>query len=281
MITAKEVKGHCSAGIKISTYQIGIIGCGHLGRTLARVLLDNNFPKENLRVSFGGNPSTLESLKKDGLLDNITNNDEICSRSDIILITMKPQDFAELKQSVFPKQTIVVSCMAGISTDAFKKILSIDVFRIMPSGPDTIQGKKGIVALYPHNDTLVNMLSFMGLTVYEIPNEEILHIFTVGVCLPAGILAARKFKLSIDKAIKVVSDEYPSYRDIYRWALNVLPVFDSAQEQEEYIAKMTTKGGITEAFIDSIYAGDEFLTAIKQARVRSQEIAVRANGLFS
>jgi pyrroline-5-carboxylate reductase len=40
---------------------IGIIGCGHLGRTLAEELIDHGLPRERLMISYGGSASTLET----------------------------------------------------------------------------------------------------------------------------------------------------------------------------------------------------------------------------
>jgi pyrroline-5-carboxylate reductase len=102
--------------------QIGIIGCGHLGRTLARRLVDTNFPPENLRVSYGGKPSTLDKIREADLEKNLAVNEEICSKSDLIFITIRPQNFQELKKLFYPKQAgrhrqgLIISCMASVST---------------------------------------------------------------------------------------------------------------------------------------------------------------------
>lgn len=267
-------------GGKISSLgfqQIGIIGCGHLGRTLAQVLLENHFPKENLRVSYGGSFTTLESIRKSGLLENITDNDQLCKKSDLILIALKPQNFKELKKLVFPKRAVVVSCMAGIAVKAFQSVLGIDVFRIMPSGPDTILKKKGIVALFPYQDLLGRFLFEMGFKVYQVEQEEDLHTFTAGVCLPAALLAAKKLNGTIDNTILEIEKDYPDFGTIYQWAINALPNLETEAEKDEYIRKMTTKGGITECMIDSIYKNEGFLRAIKKGIARSKAILEQAN----
>ncbi len=46
---------------------IGIIGCGHLGRSLANGLLGSGLPRERLLVSHGGKPATFEEIKQAGL----------------------------------------------------------------------------------------------------------------------------------------------------------------------------------------------------------------------
>lgn len=258
---------------------IGIIGCGHLGRTLAREIIDHDFPKEKILVSYNGSASTLERIRMSGLLENIRDNAEICRRATIIFIVVRPQAFKELQKLSFPRNALVISCMAGVSSATLKRALDIDIFRIMPSGPDTIKEGKGIVAVYPHSDILIDILSHMGLKVYELPEEEQMHIFTAGVCLPAALLVSAKKGLDTDQAVKTIEKEYPDFVEIYRWARNVLPDVDSDVEREKYVRKMSTKGGITEAIVDSLVSGSTFLTALRSGVARSKEISARKSNL--
>jgi pyrroline-5-carboxylate reductase len=255
---------------------IGIIGAGFLGRTLAETFIEHGFPKEKLMISYGGKPSTLESIKKAGLIGNITDNKVICQKSTIIFIVIKPQSLKELKNLPFTNNSLVVSCMAGISSASMEGALGIKVLRIMTSGPDTIKGKKGIVAVYPQNDTLINILSFLNLRVHELQDEESIHVFTVGVCLPAALLIANKRGLNIEDSIETIDKEYCGFREIYYWAKNVLPVFDSEKAQTNYIEHMSTEGGITEAIVNSLKSGDTFLDSLRKGIARSKEISTFA-----
>ncbi len=264
------------------TNQIGIIGCGHLGRTLAKVLIDHQFPRENLKISFSGNPATLESIQNAGLFENIADNDEICRKSNIIFLAIKPQDLKALKKMIISQEATLVSCMAGVSTATFQSVLGINAVRIMPSGPDTIQQGRGIVALFPHHELVSDILSFMGFEVYEAGSEEWLHPFTAGVCLPAALLVAKQFNLKIEEDIKTLEKEYSGlgFGDIYQWALNVMPVLESEVEPGEFIRKMMTKGGITEAIVESLRSDKDFLEAIHKGIYRSKEIAERTHSLL-
>jgi pyrroline-5-carboxylate reductase len=256
---------------------IGIIGAGFLGRTLAETFIEHGFPKEKLMISYGGKPSTFESIKKAGLIRNITDNRIICQKSTIIFIAIKPQSLKELKELPFTNNSLVVSCMAGISLASLEGALGINnVFRIMTSGPDTIKGKKGIVAVYPQNETLTNILSFLGLVVHELQDEENMHIFTAGVCLPAALLIANKKGVNTEDSIEIIEKEYCDFREIYNWAKNILPDFDSEKDQKKYIEHMSTKGGITEAIVNSLNSGDTFLDSLKKGIARSKEISTFA-----
>ena len=250
---------------------VGIIGCGHLGRTLAEVLIDQGLQKEKLMISYGGSSSTLERIKAAGLLENVSDNMVICKKSSIIFIAVRPESIEGLKKLSFPKSAIVVSCMAGVSKASLLKALGIDAFRIMPSGPDTIEDRKGIVAVYPPNDILINILSCIGLEVYELSEEESMHAFTAGVCLPAALIVAERKGLDTDQAVRIIGREYPDFMEIYTWARGVLPA--NGSEQEEYIRRTSTKGGITEAIIVSLNSGDSFLSALRKGIARSKEIS--------
>lgn len=271
----------CKGEISLVNETIGIIGAGHLGKTLAEIFIEQGFPKERLMISYGGKISTFESIKNAGLIENIADNKEICRKSTIIFISVKPQALKELKNLPFTGNSLVISCMAGISSALLKEALGIDAFRIMPSGPDTIKEKKGIVAVYPQNSVLKDILSFTGLMVHELRDEEMMHIFTVGVCLPAALLIADKKGLNIGYAIETIEKEYADFREIHVWAKNVLPDFDSDKDEEKYIEHMSTKGGITEAIVNSLNSGDTFLDALRKGTARSKEISAFARLMLS
>ncbi len=254
---------------------IGIIGCGHLGRTLAAELVAHGFPKEKLLVSYGGSASTLERIRNACLLENVSDNAEICRKSTIVFIAVRPQAIEGLNGLSFSKNALVVSCMAGISSTSLKNMLGINVTRIMPSGPGTIKEGKGIVAVYPRNDVLMDILPRVGLKVFELLDEEMMHAFTVGVCLPAALLVAGRKELSTAQAAEAIGKEYSGFEDIYVWAKGVLPDVYSDEEREEYVKRMSTKGGITEAIINSLNSGSTFLTALRCGIARSKEISAR------
>ncbi len=115
----------------------------------------------------------------------------------------------------------------------------------------------------------------MGLRVFELSDEEMMHAFTVGVCLPAALLVAGRKEKSVAQAARIIEKEYPGFEEIYVWAKDVLPNFDSDEEREEYVKRMSTKGGITEAIVNSLNSGSTFLTALRCGIAKSREISTR------
>lgn len=253
------------------TRTIGIIGAGHLGRTLAAVLRDNGSPADRILVSYGGNPATLDALRQAGLEKNICDNQEICKRASVIFVTVRPQSVAALDNIPFRKESLVVSCMAAIPRSLLRERWGFDVVRMMPSGPDTLREKNGIAGIYPENPILRGLLEGAGIRVFDLPDEEMMQVFTAGVCLTAAILAARE--MDLDAEIPALSRKYPLIAEMCPWAKSVLPAFLSDSEREAYIMKMSTKGGITEAVVNSIRSGASLADAMEAGVARVGEIS--------
>ncbi len=259
----------------LSDDTVGIIGCGHLGRTLAAEFIARGLHIDNLRVSCGRSDSSLQGIKNAGLQGCLAENEEISRDCSIIFISVRPQSLPDLKGLCVADDALVVSCMAGVPLQTIRKRLGTDALRMMPSGPSTIQENKSIAAIYPHNDYLIKILSCLGMQVFNLPNEDLMHIFTAGVCLPAALLASGNDKIERDEASEILAKEYPDFPKICMWAEQVLPEFERDEDKENYIRSMATKGGITEAIIKGINAGDCLHIALKRGINRSREISRR------
>lgn len=257
-----------------NTIKIGIIGCGHLGHAILESLINHGFHKENLFVSYRGNPSTYEKIKKMGLTICISENERIFNEADVIFITTKPQDVISLKEIPISPNKLIVSCLAGLSVEILKNIFKADICRMMLSGPDTIVAEKGVAAIYPYNELVGCILSRMNLRIFEISNEREMDIFTAGVCLPAALLQEDN-EVIIKEAIHEIEKEWAAFLELYEWARRILPLFTTEVEKVEYIARMITKGGVTEAIIDSLKSGELFVTALRKGITRSKDISLQ------
>ena len=168
--------------------KIGIVGCGHLGQAIAHALIDRGFEIQNLYISYRANPSTYEKLKEQGLISCVSTNQEIFQKSDIILITIRPQDLTSLTDISITEKVLVVSCMAGVPTDLLNQLIGKNTYRMMFSGPDTIVSGKGVGAMYPEHNHLKMLLHFLNLRHIKTTTENDLDIYTTGVCMPAAII---------------------------------------------------------------------------------------------
>lgn len=255
----------------LNRLKIGIVGCGHLGQSIAQSLLKHGLERENLLISSRGSQKTLGNLEAAGLLQNLTTNQMIFEQAGIVLITIRPQDILELKNIVILKKPLIVSCMAGVSIDFIHSVLDTPVYRMMFSGPDTIAQNNGVASMYPEHDSLKQLLQGINLEYVECTSEKDLDVFTAGVCLPAALLKIKQ--VDIQSSLHAIQSEYPLFTELYRWAANVLPDLKTDVEKNQYIEKMITKGGVTEAIINSLSNGESFETALRNGVERTREIS--------
>ena len=133
---------------------------------------------------------------------------------------------------------------------------------MMPSGPDSILEGKGIAAIYPHNQALSQVLQALGLRIFELAAEGQMHIFTAGICLPAALLASGEGEDGGEKACSSLSRQYSDFPEIFSWARSVLPHLEREEDKEDYITKMATSVGTTEAIIKILEPRDNLLMSL-------------------
>lgn len=259
--------------------KIGIIGCGHLGQAIALSLLNQGFNKKNLLITYGGNPYTYQKLESHGLTQCLSTNLEVFYESEIVLITIKPQDICKLAKISIASKAIVVSCMAGVSIALLNGILKTDVYRMMFSGPDTIISGKGVATMYPESEQLKMLLTIINITYIKVMEEDDMDIFTAGVCMPAALLMVDK-TIEQSNAIARIEEEYPLLSELIPWAEKVLPSFQDEADRETYVKNMITKGGITDAIINSLENHTSLDTALRKGITRSKEIAFEIHQAF-
>lgn len=257
---------------KLNGLRIGIVGCGHLGQAIARTLVSRGFEKSRLLISYRGNPQTRQRFEKQELAECLTTNERLFQEAELILLTVKPQDIRNLGNIAVPPQTCLVSCAAGVSAELLNRIFRARVIRLMLSGPDTILDVKGAAAMYPEDERLGLLLRAMGLMTVAITTETALDVFTAGVCLPAAILKAGDQEAQT-AAIARIAPEYPLFAQLYDWAVTVLPEGQTDGEKADYISKMATGGGVTEAIIRALENGEALDGALKKGIGRIQEIS--------
>jgi len=120
--------------------RISIIGCGNMGTAYARSLRKYglvNAEELNLVVRREEHCSELRKLGRAGCV-----LDERVSQSDLVILGVKPQDFAAmapgLAEHLRPGQ-VVLSIMAGITLERLRNELDHDtVVRAMPNAPAQI-----------------------------------------------------------------------------------------------------------------------------------------------
>ena len=254
--------------------RIGIIGCGHLGRSLAKTFLAHGLDRSRLLLSHASNPATTAAVRQAGLEDRQASNEAIGARCDVVFLAVRPQDAGSLAGLAFRKDALTVSCMAGVGRARLNLLLGRSVVRIMTSGPDTMASGSAVAAVHPPEETVCSLLRAAGFRVFEQPEEEGMHVFTVGVCLPAALAVAGQTP-DVDYAVSRLAAGYPMFTRLYDWAGQALPKFASDQDRDDYVAAMSTKGGVTEAIVTALRLGRGMLAALQDGMNRCRELERR------
>lgn len=105
-----------------------------MGGAILRGIKDKLFHKSDIFV-YELNGAIVESLKSDGI-EVVSSTNELCEKSDIILIAIKPQDFSSmllsLKGNVSNK--LIITIAAGVKISSIESVLGkVKIARAMPN----------------------------------------------------------------------------------------------------------------------------------------------------
>ena len=135
------------------TKKIGIIGCGNMGGAILYGALESGvLDKENVYV-YDINPAMMEKAKGWGV--NLAENDEdVCKKSEIILLAVKPQNapeaLSQCKKALDEKA--LMSIVAGVTVERLQNMIdgTPRILRLLPNTPAMVF--EGAFALCSDND---------------------------------------------------------------------------------------------------------------------------------
>ena len=122
-------------------HQVAIVGAGNIGRALIGGLLKgHDIDPSHIRAS-RRNPEALIRLKEQFPgIQITTDNKEAVDGASIVILAVKPQVVLEVIDEIRPvvtEETLIISVLAGITTDTLHSKFEIDlpVIRTMPNTP--------------------------------------------------------------------------------------------------------------------------------------------------
>ena len=239
--------------------KILVIGGGNMGMTYAQSILRSKIANRKDMMILEKFPKKAEELAKQEIGTVYGNPDECMSKADLIILAVKPQDikllFENIKPFVDPQQ-VFISIMAGVTIKTISTALGVKkVIRAMPNLP--AQVGMGMTAFTSTDDVtrielvmVQNLLNTTGKTVY-VDTEKLIDSTTaisgsgpayVYYFMDAMMTAAKQLGFSNSEAELLVSQTFKGAVDLYN---------KSDLTCEEWIAKVSSKGGTTEAAIKS------------------------------
>lgn len=135
------------------TKKIGIIGCGNMGGAILYGALESGVIARDQAYVYDINPAMMEKAKGWGV-NLVGSDEEVCDKSDIILLAVKPQNAAEAlsqcKKALDGKA--MMSIVAGVTVERLQNMIdgTPRILRIMPNTPAMVF--EGSFALCSDND---------------------------------------------------------------------------------------------------------------------------------
>ncbi len=255
---------------------LGLFGAGHLGRALACALVDAGWPREQLVICHGGSANTTAALEAAGLGDRVVSAPVLTERAKLVFYLVRPQNVDAIAGLALRPDALLVSFLAGIDLQRLP-VGGTARMRGMMSDPASLAQKNGIAALYPKNEMVEQLLQAIGLRVTLLASESDTAAFTaLGTCLPMAAAWCFGYEWPIDRAALYAAGRHhdlAGYADIVEWALDVCPKGVTRKALETYLTHAATPGGITEAVLNGLAAGDDIATALERGVRRCEELA--------
>jgi len=269
--------------MSIMESKVVFIGAGNMAEAIVSGMVAAEFCEPEKIVLTDIRPERLADLEKEYGVRTSTENDAV-KNAEIVVLAVKPQILDEVLKKmapVFRKETLVISIAAGIPSSKIETALGdgVRVVRVMPNTPALIgQGASalaaGSLADEADLDVADSILGCVGLTV-RVDEDQIDAVTALSGSGPAYVFYLLEAMLS---AAEEMGLEKETARIL---ALQTVEgaarlMKDSGEEAAALRAKVTSKGGTTEAAIKSLDASgvkEGVVKALKVAQARSVELS--------
>lgn len=234
-----------------------------MGMTYAQSFIRSQITNQRDMMILEKSPDKAATLRLKDIGTVYSNPKECLEAADLIILAVKPQDINALFTSLLPfvsDQQVFLSIMAGVKISTIQKGLSITkVIRAMPNLPAQIGMGMTTFTSAPEVTRIElvmaqNLLNTTGKTIY-VNNEEAIDATTaisgsgpayVFFFMKAMMEAARDMGFSASESELLVSQTFKGAVDLYN---------KSNLSCEEWISKVASKGGTTEAALRSFSDG--------------------------
>lgn len=231
--------------------KIGIIGYGSMGRMLVEKFLDSKAASaENLLVA----NRTIEKIVH--LKDKCTvceSNQELVTEADIVFLCVRPVDMKDILSEIkdyIKEDSLLVSLNGSIMFEQLIQICKGKIAKAIPSVTAEVNQSQTLVCYNEQvtdvdKECLTGLLSYMGMVI-ELPENEMGMGSELVSCMPGFIAAIFQELCASAKKHTSLSES-----QIARMVLHTMVGTGTLMREKEYsfedvIARVATKGGITE-----------------------------------
>ncbi len=264
--------------------KILIIGAGNMGITYGEGFIQSHvIPPEDLyfleRVSHKA--ASVQHISDHPPYDT---PGEFVSKMDLIILSVKPQDFVALAQDLAPyihKDQLIISIMAGVKLSSLHHLLHAEkIIRAMPNLPAQVGQGMTVFTTSQEVDKkdlfiAQNLLNTTGKAIYT-PDESLLDAATaISGSGPAYVFYF--MQAMIDKGREMGFSEYEAQllvEQTFLGAVNLLK--KNNLNCSEWIQRVSSKGGTTEAAMETfseIALNEMIGKGLEAARKRSEDLS--------
>lgn len=240
--------------------KIGVIGFGHLGWSLVKGLLNKSYiPNSDIYVTANSKETKEKAVTEYGVNVCPTNVDLI-EKSDLIFISLPSKAFFSEFDGLNlhgAESKSFVSLMAGVSLEQLRNSLGdYKIIRVMPNLG--IQKNDGVIGYTNTDDErVIETLNHLGYS-FAVSEEEIEKVTAFASC---GIgFSAYIMNCFYEVGKNLGFSEEISHQIVKNIFHNAL----QATNYSELVSSVATKGGATEAGIES-FEGDQISRTIANA----------------
>jgi pyrroline-5-carboxylate reductase len=254
-----------------------------MGKALVHGLVEKSVYPQNITV-FDLDKKKIAEIKKEGRIRVANSNRQCASLCDVVILAVKPQGLQPVVQEIASSVetgTLVISIAAGVTIKKiegyFKKPVSL--VRVMPNMPALVGSgmsaySPGRHATEKHKKIAEAILVSFGEAV-QVPEKLLDLVTAVSGSGPAYyfLLTEKLIEAAYEMGMKVDVAKRLAYQTAFGSG-KVLA--QSADDPEELIAKVASKGGTTEAALKVFQKqglGKIVRDAVKAAHKRSQELS--------
>jgi pyrroline-5-carboxylate reductase len=237
-----------------------VIGAGNMGLTYAEGMAGSPMlSKRKLRI-FDTDPNKIETLRQDGRFDVYNKLEDCLPKSDIVFIAVKPyhsDDLFEKMKPMIHNDQLFVSLMAGVTIETIQEKLAANkVIRTMPNLP--AQVGKGVTSYTESAEVskielimVRNLLDTTGTSIH-VDTEKFIDAST-GISGSGPAYVFYFMQSMLEAALKMGFSEYDSKVLVSSTFEGAIELFtQNSYSPQSWIDKVASKGGTTQAAIDSM-----------------------------
>ncbi|MBU2939248.1 pyrroline-5-carboxylate reductase [Lacinutrix sp. C3R15] len=237
-----------------------VIGAGNMGLTYSEGMAKSPLLGSQNLMIFDTDPEKITTLSKQPQFTVFDNLENCLPKADIIFIAVKPYHSEALFKNMKPfinEQQLFVSLMAGVTIQTIAQQLGAKkIVRAMPNLPAKVG--KGVTS-YTDSEAVSkvelimvrNLLSTTGTSIY-VKTEKFIDAST-GISGSGPAYVFYFMQSMMDAALKMGFSDYDSKVLVSNTFEGAIELFNQSDiSPESWINRVASKGGTTQAAIDSM-----------------------------